>query len=139
MLMLLPAAGCLVWSLGLAGASGPLLAAVFVGLAGGGEFGLGCLYDRTLFWIAALRQALRYFVFVSDRPVPVVGPLMFGFGYDMVGTYSSVLLAAAALFFVGVRFAAPIEPACDPVMGDSVGLMPYISRLDTCCWALQET
>jgi MFS family permease len=30
-----------------------------------------------------------------------VGPLMFGFGFDVAGSYAPILLISAALFFVG--------------------------------------
>ncbi len=113
MLMVLPGLGCLLWGLGAAGPSGALIAAVFVGLAGGGEFDL-------VSYMTALYFGLRHYgklygiLFSSVIAGAVVGPLMFGFGYDLLGAYDPVLLAAAALFFAGVasqfvlsRLAAP--------------------------------
>ena len=99
-LMALPAIGCFLWGAGVLGLSGAFVAAIFVGLAGGGEFDLVAYMTARYFGLrhyGKLYGILFSFVIAGA----VVGPLMFGFGYDISGSYAPVLLAAAALFLVG--------------------------------------
>jgi len=100
LLMVLPAIGCLLWGLGVTGLAAASVAAVCVGLAGGGEFDLVAYMTARFF---GLRHYGRVYglLFSSVIAGAVFGPLMFGFGYDIAGSYAPVLLAASALFVVG--------------------------------------
>lgn len=99
-IMSLPALGCLSWGLGVAGPSGALIAAIFVGLAGGAEFDIVAYMTSRYF---GLRHYGKLYgtLFSSVIAGAAVGPLMFGFGFDFLGSYAPVLLIAAALFVVG--------------------------------------
>ena len=99
-LMALPAAGCLLWGMGIGGLPGALVAAVTVGLAGGGEFDLVAYMTARYFGLRHYGK-LYGLLFSSVIAGAVVGPIMFGFGFDIVGSYAPVLLAAASLFLVG--------------------------------------
>jgi MFS family permease len=95
--MALPAIGCLLWGTGVGGA---LVAAIFVGLAGGAEFDLVAYMTSRYFGLrhyGKLYGILFSFVIAGAA----IGPLMFGVGYDVFGSYDPVLLIAASLFVVG--------------------------------------
>jgi OFA family oxalate/formate antiporter-like MFS transporter len=98
--MALPAIGCLLWGIGVGGSSGPLIAAIFVGLAGGAEFDLVAYMTSRYFGLKHYGK-LYGILFSSVIAGAAIGPLMFGFGFDMAGSYSAVLLTAASLFVVG--------------------------------------
>lgn len=98
--MALPAIGCLFWGLGVAGPSGALIAAIFVGLAGGAEFDLVAYMTSRYFGLRHYGK-LYGILFSSVIAGAAIGPLMFGFGFDVSGSYAPVLMAAAALFVVG--------------------------------------
>lgn len=98
--MALPAIGCLLWGLGVAGSSGPLLAAIFVGLAGGAEFDLVAYMTSRYFGLRHYGK-LYGILFSSVIAGAAIGPLMFGFGFDILGSYAPVLITAAALFVIG--------------------------------------
>lgn len=98
--MALPAIGCLLWGLGVAGPSGALLAAIFVGLAGGAEFDLVAYMTSRYFGLRHYGK-LYGILFSSVIAGAAIGPLMFGFGFDLFGSYAPVLITAAALFVVG--------------------------------------
>jgi OFA family oxalate/formate antiporter-like MFS transporter len=98
--MALPALGCLLWGTGISGANGALLAAIFVGLAGGAEFDLVAYMTSRYFGLRHYGK-LYGILFSSVIAGAAIGPLMFGFGYDLSGSYSSVLITAASLFVVG--------------------------------------
>lgn len=98
--MALPAIGCLLWGTGVTGTNGALLAAIFVGMAGGAEFDLVAYMTSRYFGLrhyGKLYGILFSFVIAGAA----IGPLMFGVGYDLLGTYDPVLLIAAALFVIG--------------------------------------
>jgi MFS family permease len=98
--MALPAIGCLLWGIGVAGPSGALIAAIFVGLAGGAEFDLVAYMTSRYFGLRHYGK-LYGILFSSVIAGAAIGPLMFGFGFDAFGSYAPVLLTAAALFVVG--------------------------------------
>jgi MFS family permease len=98
--MALPALGCLLWGSGVSAVSGALLAAIFVGMAGGAEFDLVAYMTSRYFGLrhyGKLYGILFSFVIAGAA----IGPLMFGLGYDFLGSYDPVLLTAAGLFVVG--------------------------------------
>jgi MFS family permease len=98
--MALPAIGCLLWGTGVTGEGGALLAAVFVGLAGGAEFDFVAYMTSRYFGLrhyGKLYGILFSFVIAGAA----IGPLMFGVGYDVSESYDTVLLVAAALFVIG--------------------------------------
>ena len=99
-IMLLPALGCLMWGVGTTGATWVLLAAIFVGLAGGAEFDL-VAYMTTRYFGLRHYGKLYGILFSSVIAGAAIGPLMFGFGFDMTGSYAPILLASAGLFLVG--------------------------------------
>lgn len=98
--MALPAIGCLLWGTGVSGSGGALLAAIFVGLAGGAEFDFVAYMTSRYFGLrhyGKLYGILFSFVIAGAA----IGPLMFGVGYDVSNSYDTVLLVAAALFVIG--------------------------------------
>jgi OFA family oxalate/formate antiporter-like MFS transporter len=100
LVMTLPAIGCFLWGIGATGSAGALVAAVLVGLAGGAEFDLVAYMTARYFGLrhyGKLYGILFSFVIAGAA----VGPLMFGFGFDVAGSYAPVLLTAAALFVLG--------------------------------------
>lgn len=99
-IMSLPALGCLSWGLGIAGPSGALIAAIFVGLAGGAEFDIVAYMTSRYFGLKHYGK-LYGILFSSVIAGAAIGPLMFGFGFDFLGSYAPVLLIAASLFVVG--------------------------------------
>jgi OFA family oxalate/formate antiporter-like MFS transporter len=100
LLMALPAMGCFIWGTGLAGSAGAFVAAVFVGLAGGGEFDLVAYMTARYFGLRHYGKVYGL-LFSSVIAGAVFGPLLFGFGFDIVGSYTPVLLTATALFVIG--------------------------------------
>ncbi|MEQ9109104.1 MAG: MFS transporter [Rhodospirillaceae bacterium] len=98
--MALPAVGCLLWGLDVLGPSGPLIAAILVGFAGGAEFDLVAYMTSRYFGLRHYGK-LYGILFSPVIAGAAIGPLMFGFGFDASGSYGPVLLAAAALFVVG--------------------------------------
>ena len=98
--MALPAIGCFLWGAGYTGANGALIAAIFVGLAGGAEFDLVAYMTSRYFGLRHYGK-LYGILFSSVIAGAAIGPLMFGFGFDLLGSYGPVLLAASALFVVG--------------------------------------
>lgn len=96
-IMLLPAVGCLIWGLGLSGDSGAVAAAVLVGLAAGAEFDLVAYMTARYFGLRHYGK-LTGILFSSVIAGGAIGPMLFGFGHDILGSYSPVLLAGAALF-----------------------------------------
>lgn len=99
-IMLLPALGCFLWGTGVAGSSGALMAAIFIGLAGGAEFDLVAYMTSRYFGLRHYGK-LYGILFSSVIAGAAIGPLMFGFGYDMTGSYDTVLLTVTGLFLVG--------------------------------------
>ncbi len=100
LVMTLPGIGCFLWGIGITGLPGAFAAAIFIGLAGGAEFDLVAYMTARYFGLrhyGKLYGLLFSFVIAGAA----VGPLMFGFGFDVAGSYAPVLLAAAGLFFVG--------------------------------------
>ncbi len=99
-IMALPAIGCALWAMGVGGPSGALVAAIFVGLAGGAEFDI-------VAYMTAKYFGLRYYgklygiLFSSVIAGAAVGPLMFGFGFDLTGSYTPILMIASSLFVIG--------------------------------------
>ena len=100
LLMALPAIGCLLWALGVTGLPAATVAAVCVGLAGGGEFDLVAYMTARYFGLRHYGKVYGL-LFSSVIAGAVFGPLMFGFGFDMTGSYTPVLFAAASLFLLG--------------------------------------
>lgn len=98
--MAFPAIGCLLWGLGVLGPSGPLIAAILVGFAGGAEFDLVAYMTSRYFGLRHYGK-LYGILFSPVIAGAAIGPLMFGFGFDNFGSYAPVLLLAAALFVVG--------------------------------------
>jgi len=98
--MALPAIGCLLWGLGITGPNGALIAAIFVGLAGGAEFDLVAYMTSRYFGLRHYGK-LYGILFSSVIAGAAIGPLMFGFGFDIFGSYGPILLTASALFVVG--------------------------------------
>jgi MFS family permease len=100
LVMVFPAIGCLLWGIGASGMSVATVAAICVGLAGGAEFDLVAYMTARYF---GLRHYGKIYglLFSSVIAGAVFGPLMFGFGYDIAGSYAPVLLASAALFLIG--------------------------------------
>lgn len=99
-IMALPAIGCTLWAMGVGGQSGALVAAIFVGLAGGAEFDIVAYMTAKYFGLRHYGK-LYGILFSSVIAGAAVGPLMFGFGFDMTGTYTPILYLAASLFVVG--------------------------------------
>jgi len=99
-IMALPAIGCTIWAMGVGGSSGPLLAAIFVGLAGGAEFDIVAYMTAKYFGLRHYGK-LYGILFSSVIAGAAVGPLMFGFGFDLARTYTPILYLAASLFVVG--------------------------------------
>ena len=95
--MILPAFGCLAWGLGLSGEMGPVVAAVLVGLAGGAEFDLVAYMTARYFGLKHYGK-LTGILFSSVIAGGAIGPMLFGFSYDSLGSYNPVLLAGAAIF-----------------------------------------
>jgi MFS family permease len=100
LVMLLPGVGCLLWGIGVTGITGAFASAVFVGLAGGAEFDLVAYMTARYFGLRHYGK-LYGILFSSVIAGAAVGPLMFGFGFDVAGSYAPILLISAALFFVG--------------------------------------
>lgn len=98
--MALPAIGCTLWAMGVGGPSGALIAAIFVGLAGGAEFDIVAYMTAKYFGLRHYGK-LYGILFSSVIAGAAVGPLMFGFGFDLTGTYTPILYLAASLFVVG--------------------------------------
>ena len=98
-IMLLPAVGCIIWGLGLSGDTGALAAAILVGLAAGAEFDLVAYMTARYFGLKHYGK-LTGILFSSVIAGGAVGPMLFGFGYDIFGSYSPVLLGGAAVFTV---------------------------------------
>lgn len=98
--MALPALGCLFWGLGIAGPSGALIAAIFVGLAGGAEFDLVAYMTSRYFGLRHYGK-LYGILFSPVIAGAAIGPFMFGYGFDVTGSYGPILLTSAALFVVG--------------------------------------
>jgi MFS family permease len=96
-IMILPAFGCLIWGLGLSGDSGPLLAAILVGLAAGAEFDLVAYMTARYFGLKNYGK-LTGILFSSVIAGGAIGPMLLGYGRDVFASYSPVLLAAAAVF-----------------------------------------
>ncbi|MFL2769900.1 MAG: MFS transporter [Rhodospirillaceae bacterium] len=99
-IMLLPALGCFLWGSALGGTTGALLAAIFIGLAGGAEFDLVAYMTSRYFGLRHYGK-LYGILFSSVIAGAALGPLMFGFGFDMTGSYQAVLLTVTGLFLVG--------------------------------------
>ncbi len=100
MVMTLPAIGCFLWGIGITGQAGALIAAIFVGLAGGAEFDLVAYMTSRYFGLRHYGK-LYGILFSSVIAGAAIGPLMFGFGFDILGSYAPVLLLASSLFVVG--------------------------------------
>lgn len=100
LLMALPAIGCLLWGLGVGGLMAASIAAICVGLAGGGEFDIVAYMTARFFGLRHYGSVYGV-LFSSVIAGAVFGPLMFGFGFDAAGSYVPVLLAAAFLFLLG--------------------------------------
>lgn len=97
--MSLPAAGCMIWALGLGGEQAPLLAAILVGLAAGAEFDLVAYMTARYFGLRHYGR-LTGILFSSIIAGGALGPMAFGFGFDRLGSYDPVLMASAAVFAV---------------------------------------
>ena len=82
------------------GTTGALLAAIFIGLAGGAEFDLVAYMTSRYFGLRHYGK-LYGILFSSVIAGAALGPLMFGFGFDMTGSYQAVLLTVTGLFLVG--------------------------------------
>jgi MFS family permease len=100
LVMLLPGVGCLLWGIGVTGITGAFASAIFVGLAGGAEFDLVAYMTARYFGLRHYGK-LYGILFSSVIAGAAVGPLMFGFGFDVAGSYAPILLISAALFFLG--------------------------------------
>ena len=98
--MLLPALGCFLWGSGIGGSTSALWAAIFIGLAGGAEFDLVAYMTSRYFGLRHYGK-LYGILFSSVIAGAAIGPLMFGFGFDMTGSYEAVLLTVTALFLIG--------------------------------------
>ncbi len=98
--MALPAIGCFLWGAGYTGPNGALIAAIFVGLAGGAEFDLVAYMTSRYFGLRHYGK-LYGILFSSVIAGAAIGPLMFGFGFDILGSYGPVLITAAFLFVIG--------------------------------------
>lgn len=100
-IMLLPALGCLLWSFNSASTEFALLAAISVGLAGGAEFDLIAYMASRYFGLkhyGSVYGVLFSFVIAGAA----IGPLLFGFGFDAVGTYGPALLYSSVVIAVGI-------------------------------------
>ena len=99
-IMLFPALGCFLWGTGVAGPAGALMAAIFIGLAGGAEFDL-VAYMTTRYFGLRHYGKLYGILFSSVIAGAAIGPLIFGFGFDVTGSYEAVLLTVTGMFLVG--------------------------------------
>jgi len=95
--MSLPAIGCFIWGAGLSGDLGPTAAAVLVGLAAGAEFDLVAYMAARYFGLKHYGK-LTGILFSSVIAGGAIGPMLFGFSYDWLGSYRPVLLAGAGVF-----------------------------------------
>jgi cyanate permease len=100
LIMILPAIGCFMWGIGATDTVWALAAAVFVGLAGGAEFDL-VAYMTTRYFGLRHYGKLYGILFSFVIAGAAIGPLMFGFGFDLTGSYAAVLLTATGLFLLG--------------------------------------
>lgn len=98
--MSLPAIGCFLWAVGATDSLGAIVAAVFIGLAGGAEFDLVAYMTAKFFGMrhyGKIYGVLFSFVIAGAA----IGPMIFGFGFDLAGTYTPILFIATALFLIG--------------------------------------
>lgn len=96
-IMFLPAIGSLIWGLGLSDDGGALFAAVLVGLAAGAEFDLVAYMTARYFGLKNYGK-LTGILFSSVIAGGAIGPMLFGYGYDIFGSYSPVLQAGGIVF-----------------------------------------
>lgn len=95
--MSLPAVGCFAWGIGLSGDTGALAAALLVGLAAGAEFDLVAYMAARYFGLKHYGKVtgILYSAVIAGG---AIGPMLFGFAYDVFGSYSPVLLVGAGVF-----------------------------------------
>ena len=99
-LLVLPAGSCVVLATGFGGVQGALVAAILLGLAAGAEFDLMSFMISKYFGNKSygVIYAVTYAVF---KIAAGIGPLMFGYSYDVNGSYDFILYVAAAMLVTG--------------------------------------
>jgi len=98
--LVLPAASCLLLAFAVGGVPGAVFAGVLLGLAAGAEFDLLAYFVSKYFGTRhyGVLYACQYAIF---RVALGAGPLLYGVGFDRRGSYTAVLLVSAVLLPLG--------------------------------------
>lgn len=97
--MSLPAAGCLAWAFGIGGDASPVVASLLVGLAAGAEFDL-VAYMASRYFGLRNYGAITGILFSAIIAGGALGPMAFGFSFDVLQSYGPVLLASGVVFAI---------------------------------------